>query len=350
MTSLTISFIGTVGIPNRYGGFEAFLEQCAPEIAREGIQVLVTCDAAMYPDRGAYSGVERIFIPIRANGALSVLHDLAAFLAVFFKSSHIVVLGVSGGLWFPFFRLLCNIFSKRLVVNIDGVEWQRGKFGPVRRLLLRVFDGLAQRFSHKIVYDNDALKPYLIKGAENKAIMIPYSGDHVIRCTGVSIQKGTALTICRIVPENNLELLLNAAACSGIAEYTVVGNWNNSAYGRNVRDRYSNNQKLRLLDPIYDPTKLSELRESCEFYVHGHSVGGTNPSLVEMLFYDCKILCFDVPFHRHTAGSFARYFSNSEQLSSLLSDDTTMDLDRNLIREKYTKNAIANAYISTCVS
>lgn len=345
-----IAFIGSVGIPNRYGGFEAFLEQCAPEIANRGIRVTVTCDASVYSDRGAYSGVERIFIPIRANGALSVIHDLFAFLTVFPGSSHIVVLGVSGGPWFPLFRLLCEIFSKKLIVNIDGVEWQRGKFGPFRRILLRVFDFLAQRCSHRVVYDNDGLASFLIQRAVPTAVMIPYSGDHVIRDASVSMRRGTALTICRIVPENNIELLLEGAVSSSLVEYTIIGNWDNSAYGKALRASYQQHRRLRLLDPIYDPVSLAKLRESCEFYIHGHSVGGTNPSLVEMLFYDCALLCFDVEFHRQTAGESASYFRNSEQLAKLLSAENIWNPDRTAVRTRYTKCTIADAYVSACAS
>jgi hypothetical protein len=102
-----------------------------------------------------------------------------------------------------------------------------------------------------------------------------------------------------------------------------------------------------LLDPIYEPVKLAKLREACDFYLHGHSVGGTNPSLVEMLFYDCKILCFDVPFHHATAGDCARYFQDAGELALLL--DTPTDIDdalRATYRTSYSAEKIASKYIA----
>ncbi|MDP0964761.1 glycosyl transferase, partial [Klebsiella pneumoniae] len=101
-------------------------------------------------------------------------------------------------------------------------------------------------------------------------------------------------------------------------KYTIVGNWNHSDYARTLRLRHSHEPRLRFLDPIYDPLKLAELRAGCEFYLHGHSVGGTNTSLVEMLFYDCSILCFDVDFHRRTAGGEASYFASAKDLQRAL--------------------------------
>lgn len=349
-TSFTVAFIGSAGVPNRYGGFEAFLEFCGPEIARYAESVIVTCDASKYPDKQPeFSCMHRIFVPIRANGALSVLHDLLAFFAVFHSATHIVVLGVSGGLWFPLFRLMCTLGGKRLLVNVDGVEWRRTKFGFAKRLLLRWFSTLAQRFSHVVIYDNAALRDYLLHFTLTKAVQIGYSGDHVIRLPDRERRQevGTALTICRIVPENNIEMLLEGALQSSLKKYTLVGNWSHSAYSRKLKARYLYEPRFALLDPIYDPRKLAELRESCDSYLHGHSVGGTNPSLVEMLFYDCKIFCIDMSFHWEVAGNCAYYFKDVHELALLLDTAAAPDpVTRKLRREGYRREKIAAQYIT----
>lgn len=345
-----IAFIGTAGVPNRYGGFEAFVEFSGPAIARHAARVVVTCDASLYADRApGFGGMERVFLPVRANGALSVLHDLIAFFAVFRSASHIAVLGVSGGLWFPLFRLMCALSGKRLLVNVDGVEWRRTKYSYAKRVLLRFFDLLAERFAHVVIYDNAGLREHLWGFALPKAVQIAYSGDHVLRLPVEERKRnpGTALTICRIEPENNVEMLINGALRSSLRQYTIVGNWSHSPYGRDLKARYSGNGRLVLLDPIYDPRQLAELRERCDSYLHGHSVGGTNPSLVEMLFYDCSILCLDVPFHRETAGDCARYFADESSLTLLL--DTAPDIDmaaRVARRDTYSAEKIASQYIA----
>lgn len=345
--SLRVAFIGTAGVPNRYGGFEAFLEHCGPEIAKACDEVIVTCDAALYAERSPrFAGMRRLFLPVRANGAPSVLHDLLAFLAVFPRASHIVVLGVSGGLWFPLFRAACGLSGRRLLVNVDGVESRRAKYGAGRQRLLRAFDALAQRFAHGVVYDNAALAPWLAPVARRKAVEIAYSGDHVLR-TGAPRVPGTALTICRIEPENNVEMLLEGARRSPLARYTVVGNWEHSAYGRALRARYTGDPRLVLRDPVYEPAALAALREQCAHYLHGHSVGGTNPSLVEMLFYESDLLCFDVPFHRATAGACARYFRTADELAALLAAPAPVDaVARGTQRARYTRARIAAGYLA----
>lgn len=343
---MTISFIGSAGVPNRYGGFESFLEHCAPAVAARGIPVIVTCDARLYPDQVPdFNGVHREFLSVPANGAPSVVHDALAFLRVFARSDQIVVLGVSGGLWFPLFRLLCGIAGKRLIVNVDGVEWRRTKFSVNKRRLLKLFDTLAQHFSHHVVYDNEGLYEYLIASAKKKSTCIAYPGDHVLRLDNVVRKPRTALTVCRIEPENNLELLIDGALSSTLEEYTIIGNWNHSDYARRLRERYQSEPRLKLLDPIYDSLKLAELRESCAYYLHGHSVGGTNPSLVEMLFYDCDILCFDVAFNRYSAGQVASYFETAKDLQLALDRPLARKVDRSHLRLRYTAESVADAYL-----
>lgn len=348
-----IAFIGSAGLPNRYGGFEAFLEHCAPVIARMVRAVTVSCDARLYPDKSSpWQGVHRVFIPLRANGMSSIFHDAWAFMRVFRRASHIIVLGISGGIWFPLFRLMCDLSGKKIIVNIDGIEWRRGKHGPLQRWFLRVSGLFAERFAHRVIYDNAALAPYLNPCARHKSSLIAYPGDHVLRLPEIDVQVGTALTICRIEPENNLEMLIEGFLASPLKCYTIVGNWAHSPYASQLKRKYENDPRIVMLDSTYDPKKLATLRQSCHFYLHGHSVGGTNPSLVEMLFYDCQIICFDVPFNRATAEDRAIYFSSIGQLAEIFKNvfASTQNPSNPLPQTKntYTAEAIAKKYIQIC--
>lgn len=317
MTS--IAFIGAVGVPNVYGGFEGFLEACTPDLARRH-RVTVTCDHGRYEDHSReWQGVQRVFLSLPANGAFSVLHDFAAFLRVLPTHRNIVVLGVSGGIFFPIMRLLAALLRRRLIVNVDGIEWRRDKFGRGKKAFLKLSDMLAQTFAHEVVVDSEGLRPFLLPARRNSAVFIAYPGDHVKPPGAAPEHEVGLLSICRIEPENNCDMKLEAFASLGSSgRYTFVGNWEASAYGRSLRERYANVPGLQLLDPVYDPDSLALLRGHCAGYVHGHSVGGTNPSLVEMLFYDAPLACFDCVFNRCTAGGDARYFSSTAELADLM--------------------------------
>ena len=351
---MKLSIIGSVGIPNLYGGFESFVESCSPYFLRTFKSVFVTCCSKSHDDHSFfYNGIQRIFIRIPANGFYSIIHDLVAFISIFYKSSHILVLGVSGGIWFPLFYFCCTVTGKKLMVNIDGVEWKRKKYSIYKKFFVKLFDYLCQRYSHFVVYDNIGLQNYLYQFAKDKSFAISYPGDHVCRLETKIVPK-TALTICRIEPENNIELLINGALRSSLVSYTIVGNWKHSKYGKNLFAKYSHNPKLILLDPVYNPVEIAKLRGACSLYLHGHSVGGTNPSLVEMLFYDCTILCYDVSFNRYTASSSAGYFTTMESLSHLINKSIikhcTIDSERINSRNLFTAHKISQSYVEVLTS
>jgi len=283
-----------------------------------------------------------------ANGAASVLHDLLAFLAVFWRADAVVVLGVSGGFFFPLFRLINSLLGKKLIVNVDGIEWRRAKFSAAKRAFLYVSDRMAQIFAHEVIVDNEALRPFLVRSVQASATLIAYPGDHVKRVPKVASAQHEVrcLTICRIEPENNCHILIEAFAKARRGSYVFVGNWEASAYGRGLRERFRDVKSLEMLDPVYDPEKLADLRENCTLYLHGHSVGGTNPSLVEMLFYDCEILAYDCAFNRATAGESIKYFGSAAELAGRISTDEPMvTADRLAVRETYTQAKICGAYI-----
>jgi glycosyltransferase involved in cell wall biosynthesis len=344
----TVAFIGSVGIPNRYGGFESFLENVCPEIVSSDIHVIVTCDSGQYfSHEKIWGNIERVFIPIKANGPTSPIHDLVAFFKVLFRSSAICALGVSAGPFFLLMRILCSMLGKQLVINVDGIEWRRTKFSWFGRLVLRVFDACAQLAAHTIIIDSPALAKYIFPGFQSKTRYVPYSGDHVKRLEKINDgSPAYALTICRIEPENNLEMLIDGMLASNLPKYIIIGNWEHSAFSRALRQKHAQNKRIETIDPIYDSNLIAEYRENCVAYLHGHSVGGTNPSLVEMLFYDCQILCFDCEFNRHTAGGMAGFFNSVMQLTHSIDEvigGKNFRTQTPLLH--YTKKRIAEQYV-----
>ena len=159
-----------------------------------------------------------------------------------------------------------------------------------------------------------------------------------------------AFKVCRIEPENNIHLVLEAFDRQADMPLVLVGNWENSAYGRQLRRQYAGSRNLHLLDPIYHQKTLNSLRSNCTLYVHGHSAGGTNPSLVEAMYLGLPVAAFDVSYNRITTGQQACYFDSAGELSELLSglqDEKlqTMGSDMlSLARSRYTWSRIANAY------
>jgi glycosyltransferase involved in cell wall biosynthesis len=152
-----------------------------------------------------------------------------------------------------------------------------------------------------------------------------------------------ALALCRIEPENNCHLLLKAFSKISRLPLVFVGNWDASDYGRKLRKAYEREKSCILLSPIYNQDVLYTLRAGAGFYVHGHSAGGTNPSLVEMMHFGVPVLAFDCIFNRYTTHQEAVYFESEEELSLTLADicDDLDTADTELFSSMGTKMAKA---------
>lgn len=354
-----ISFIGTAGVPCRYGGFETLAHQLVDHLG-EDYSLQVYCTSHLYPKkegRGIWKTASRVFLPLKANGWQSILYDIISILHAAFRSDILMVFGVSGAMAIPIVRLFTN---RKIVVHIDGLEWKRGKWSGLVRKFLRWSERIAIRYSHAHIADNPALQRYTLKEYQKKAWMIPYGGDQVypVRSQPQNLiefpflKHAYVFSVCRIEPENNIHLILAAFSQLRNRKLVIVGNWSASAYGQELRKQYTGFHNIRLLDPIYDPKRLNLLRSNSLAYVHGHSAGGTNPSLVEAMSLNLPVMAFDVNFNRETTFNKAFYFKDMDELIHLLNSLKLDDYHRcgqdlgQLASVHYTWKTIANSYAS----
>lgn len=328
---MKIAVVGTVGVPARYGGFETLAEQLALNIDPTEHQVIFYCERSAYPEiegSPAFAGHRRVFLPLKANGAASMVHDMLALThaALKVRPDVLLVLGYSGAWFLPVVRVARP--EMPVAINIDGMEWRRDKFSPAIKRLLRLLEWFATRFSHRVIADNDALVSLAREIHGIDPILIAYGGDHTLVEPEpfLDIEPGFGLAVARIEPENNCHLILEACE---LAEHRMVfvGNWNGSAYGRELKVRFAGSAVLELMDPIYDLARLAHLRAQAGLYIHGHSVGGTNPSLVEAIFHHERILAFDCPFNRATLAERGAYFADAGELHDLLKDPASGTID-----------------------
>jgi glycosyltransferase involved in cell wall biosynthesis len=205
------------------------------------------------------------------------------------------------------------------------------------------------------VADNQAIAEYVEAMYGKRCEVITYGGDHVLQVParvpcGVSLPDRFALALSRIEPENNVEMILQAFARQASIPLIYVGNWEGSAFGKSLKERYSALQNIVLLDPIYDLGILRFIRERASVYVHGHSAGGTNPSLVETMHFGCPVIAFDCTFNRFTTDNQALFFRDRDSLQGILRNFRKEDfLDvgermRTLATTRYTWDQISRRY------
>jgi glycosyltransferase involved in cell wall biosynthesis len=289
-----------------------------------------------------------------------VPYDLLNFLLCWRQSDAMLVMGVSGGIFMPWLRRLAG--RRRIIVNVDGLETRRDKWTGFKRWFLARSEALAVRHAHVVVSDNQAIAEMVQARYGRASTVIAYGCDHVQQLPAAEAQAlvrerfglapgGYLLTVARIEPENQIAEMLQAFLASPQPQYVVVGNFGGTPLGRELQARYQGEPRIRFIDSLFDPRALAALRACCHIYLHGHSVGGTNPSLVEMLPYGRPLLAFDCSFNRHTLAGGCGYFADVPSLMAQLQHPALpawVPGPQLVQSARYRWEAIADAYEALC--
>ena len=343
---MTISIIGTVGVPACYGGFETLVENLL-EVKNDDNKLVVYCSSKAYNEKqDCYKNAQLVYIPLNANGIQSIPYDICSIMhAVFIqKSRNLLILGVSGAICLPLVRL----FSKtKVVTNIDGLEWRRDKWGKLAKRFLKFSEKVAVRYSDIIVADNKGIADYVLEEYQVDSEVIAYGGDHALVKETEELDDGYALALCRIEPENNVELILESFSKTN-TKLKFIGNWENSDFGKSLKNKYKDFSNIEILDPIYDLNVLFDVRQRCKFYVHGHSAGGTNPSLVEMMHFEKTVFAFDCNYNRASTEDKANYFSQTSELLEFINsvpDERNAKHMKEIAQRRYTWDIVKQQYL-----
>lgn len=326
-----VAVIGTMGVPAKYGGFETLVENIIGDNASKNIDYTIFCSSKAYNKQiSEYKGAKLKYINLKANGAQSTFYDIISMMKCWFKNfDTVVILGVSGCIFLPIFRMF---YRKNIVINIDGLEHKRDKWNNFARFFLLLSEKMAVKYANYVIADNKGIQQYVSDTYNKTSVMIAYGGDHVKRNVSELIQKEIlkkydlvsneyAFTVCRIEPENNCHHILEAFAQSKM-KLMFVGNFGHSDYAIKLKTKYEKYHNIIIHDAIYDLNILYALRNNCKLYIHGHSAGGTNPSLVEAMHFGRTILAYNVIYNRETTQEKAYYWKNVNELKALIEDNT----------------------------
>lgn len=352
-----VALIGIVGVPSAYGGFETLAENIIGDDHSPLIEYTVFCSSKDCSDQiKEHKGAKLRYIALHANGIQSIAYDIIAMIQSMRNYDLVLILGVSGSIFVPIYKILSR---SKIVINIDGMEHERDKWSKPVKWFLRLSRNIAIRFADVIIADNQGIIDKIDVKYRNKAVMIAYGGDHAVKelsndkknkiLSEYGVERGSySLALCRIEPENNCEMIVRAYIQSG-EKLLFIGNWLNSDFGKNMIDKYTKYPNIKFINAIYDPDILYVLRSNCKFYVHGHSAGGTNPSLVEAMFCGCNILCYDVNYNRYTTHNKAHYFHNEEKLVELTQKGIEDNAEAMLViaKKHYKWQTITKQYEAT---
>ena len=320
---LTIALVGTRGVPARYGGFETAVEEVGRRLADRGHRVVVYCRSATGGDaRREHLGMELVHLPALRKRSLETLsHTGLSVLHLLRRRADVAILfNAANAPWLPVVR------GARIPVatHVDGLEWKRAKWGPTGRRYYRTAESLAVRWSDALIADAAGIQEYYREEFDAPTRLIAYGAPVVRRgadgkLAGIGLEPDRYhLVVARFEPENHVEMAVRGYT-SSTAELplVVVGS---APYAREYTQRVhaAADSRVRFLGGVWDAELLDQLFANALTYVHGHSVGGTNPALLRAIGAGTATIAYDVGFNREVLGTHGRYFADAEGVGRAL--------------------------------
>ena len=363
---MKIAILGTRGIPNYHGGFEQFAEFFSVFLHEKGVDAYVYCSSLHPFKEKNYKNVKRIVCKDyedKIGTAGQFLYDLNCILDARKRNFDVILqLGYTSSSVWSF------LFPKNAVIitNMDGLEWKRTKYNTLVQQFLLFAEKLAVKKSDYLISDSIGIQEYIANKYNKVSEFIAY-GATLFASPDLSkilpfAEKPYAydLLIARMEPENNVEIIIKGYLIKDSSrKLLLVGNYNGTKFGKYLYEKYSANKSIVFLGSIYEMETLDNLRYYSNLYFHGHSVGGTNPSLLEAMATNCCIVAHDNVFNKSILNDDAYYFGDENQLAEWLhldkqQEEITQKLEnnRNKITYQYDWHIINTAYldfISKCI-
>ncbi len=318
---MKIGILGTRGIPNHYGGFEQFIEFFAVYLAEKGYDVYVYSSSLHKYKEDMFKGVHLIhcYDPEDKLGTFGqFIYDFNCIMDSRKRNFDVLLqLGyTSNTIWH---RLLPK--NSVIISNMDGLEWKRSKYSPPVRKFLKYAEKLAVKSSDYLISDSIGIQNYLLKKYNAESEYIAYGAelfdtpnDEILKTYDVEISNYNML-IARFEPENNLEVILDGVALAETkTPFLVVGKHDVNKFGAYLKKKFKDVDHIRFMGGIYNLEHLNNLRCYSKLYFHGHSVGGTNPSLLEAMASKVLMIAHDNEFTKSILGNDAFYFSTKEDV------------------------------------
>jgi glycosyltransferase involved in cell wall biosynthesis len=361
---LRIGMLGLYGMtmPNlHFTGFETGFGEIAPRLAAMGHEVVMYCRKGSFPEEmrvPEYKGVKLIYVPSPGGKNFSgVISTFFAVLHALAKGNYEIFFFVNVGMGHH--AALCRLFGHKVIMNVNGLDWTRAKWGPVARFYFKSAARAAVRFCSELVTDAEAMREFYLGEFEKDTTMIAY-GAYVAGSENPSLLEPFGverdryyLIASRLIPENHADLIAEAFLKSGSArKLLIVGGANyDSPFHRKLRSL--SGDRVMLTGHIDNQEVIRELHCNCFAYLHGHSVGGTNPSLLKAMGYGNCILALDTVFNREVLADGGIFFPpDVDVLAQLIRDiegdpDKVAELRRmgpRRIEANYTWEKIAGQY------
>lgn len=323
---MRIAMMGTRGVPATYGGFETAIEEVGKRLVERGHEVVVYCrdTSAKVERQESYLGMELVHLPALHTKSLETLthSGLSAVHLAAHRTDAALVFNAANAVWLPILK------AARIpaATHVDGLEWKRAKWGGVGKRYYRICESLAVKWSKALISDAQGIADYYTEKFSAESYLIAYGAPDCRavghrRLAAVDLKpRGYHLVVARFEPENHVEMIVEGHRRSGSTMPLVVVGSSPYADEYTARVKAQASESVRFLGGVWDQELLNELYANAYVYWHGHSVGGTNPSLLRALGSGTAVAGFDVSFNREVAGAAGRFFTDAGHAAELFTE------------------------------
>ncbi|MBG6192120.1 glycosyltransferase involved in cell wall biosynthesis [Arthrobacter sp. CAN_A212] len=363
MTPLSIALVGTRGVPARYGGFETCIEEVGSRLAAMGHEVTVYCRPVTPADADVreHLGMRLVHLPSLRKRSLETLSHTGLSVGHLFRhrTDVAIVFNAANAPWLPVIRAA----GIPVATHVDGLEWKRAKWGKVGKRYYRAVEALAVKWSDALIADAIGIKDYYRERFNAPTEYIAYGAPLIDNPASDKVQElgletgKYHLVVARFEPENHVHLVVDGYRRSAAQlPLVVVGTAPYAdTYIRKVHSLAD--QRVQFLGGVWDQELLDQLYANARVYWHGHSVGGTNPSLLRAIGAGAATNAFQVDFNSEVLGEAGRYFADSDDVMRLVhsAERDPVDCERRgrLARraaERYDWDDVAERYEKLCYS
>ena len=338
-----IGIIGIRGLPAMYGAFDRFVEQFvgSKNIKKKNVVFYVGCDFTFKEFEFKESNVKRMFVH-RGGGLLILLSYLMSIIKMYLSGVRCFLFFGYGAA--PLFLLL-KILNCRIVCNPDGIEWRRPE-GRIKKMYFRFCEKLISKINIIRIFDSNVIERYynINHSAKGKTIYYPSVFENYKKEESNKKNHDRFYIIGRLLEENNTEMIVKAFTRLDLNKKLYIIGKSNDYFEKKIRPLILKSKNIIHLGAIYDQNKLYKICKCFNYYVHGHSVGGTNPTLIEAVNLQKPIISFNTSFNREILSNNACYFRTDDELYNILKNDHHHKINKPLFKEEYTANYINNAY------
>lgn len=325
---MRVALIGTRGVPAHYGGFETAIEEVGQRLVERGHEVVVYCRGGDDPDLKTYLGMQLVHLPAARKKALETLsHTALSTGHLWARGGRLDAAIVFNAANAPFVPAL-RARGIPVAVHVDGLEWRRDKWTGAGQRYYRTVEGLSVRWADALIADAQGIADYYTDefGADTELLaygapILESAGSGLVAEMGL-FPRGYHLVVARFEPENHVrEIVAGYDASEAALPLVVVGSAPYAGdYTARIDGMASSNPRIHLLGGVWEQQRLDELYANALTYLHGHSVGGTNPSLLRAMGAGTAVVAFDVSFNREVLGGDGRFFAGTDDIAGLLSE------------------------------